>query len=264
VPGTSEQGIGIYGRGAELAGRFEGDVEVSGSLVVSGINVAALAQNALNNGHQMETLHQEVQSLRRQIQTLQQEVASLAPSAVLGGSAAPTISLSRGAASGQNFVIYRVSGSGFSCNASVTAHVVNKSEFGNPSTSDTPAVADAFEVNVLAYLLEPVGTERQRQAVERGCRLNAFTDDKEAEQRQGENRQRFLLGQLPVNELEAALPEDLFFRARREVLVNLTQIKEIKPYFKSGFLLIMSDAAATEIVVSERQTHAFRHRLPGL
>ena len=67
-----------------------------------------------------------------------------------------------------------------------------------------------------------------------------------------------------LSELEAALPEDLFFRARRDVLVNLTRIKEIKPYFKSGFLLIMSDAAATEIVVSERQVHPFRQRLPGL
>ena len=68
----------------------------------------------------------------------------------------------------------------------------------------------------------------------------------------------------PLSELEAALPEDLFFRARRDVLVNLTRIKEIKPYFKSGFLLIMSDTAATEIVVSERQVHPFRQRLPGL
>jgi two-component system, LytTR family, response regulator len=67
-----------------------------------------------------------------------------------------------------------------------------------------------------------------------------------------------------LNELEAGLPEDLFFRARRDVLVNLTRIKEIKPYFKSGFLLVMSDAAATEIVVSERQVHPFRQRLPGL
>ena len=67
-----------------------------------------------------------------------------------------------------------------------------------------------------------------------------------------------------LNELEAALPEDLFFRARRDVLVNLARIKEIKPYFKSGFLLIMADAAATEIVVSERQVHPFRQRLPGL
>jgi two-component system, LytTR family, response regulator len=67
-----------------------------------------------------------------------------------------------------------------------------------------------------------------------------------------------------LSELEAALPEDLFFRARRDVLVNLTRIKEIKRYFKSGFLLIMSDPAATEFVVSERQVHPLRRRLPGL
>ena len=64
-------------------------------------------------------------------------------------------------------------------------------------------------------------------------------------------------------ELEAALPHE-FFRARREVLVNMSQIKEIKPYFKSSFLLIMSDAASTEIAVSERQARPLRQRLPGL
>lgn len=65
-------------------------------------------------------------------------------------------------------------------------------------------------------------------------------------------------------ELEAALPPHRFFRARREVLVNMSQIKEIKPYFKSSFLLIMSDAASTEIAVSERQARPLRQRLPGL
>jgi len=65
-------------------------------------------------------------------------------------------------------------------------------------------------------------------------------------------------------ELEAALPTDVFFRARREVLVNLSKIKEIKPYFKSGFLLVMSDAGNTEIAVSERQAHSLRRHLPGL
>ena len=64
-------------------------------------------------------------------------------------------------------------------------------------------------------------------------------------------------------ELEAALPDE-FFRARREVLVNMSQIKEIKPYFKSSFLLIMADAASTEIAVSERQARPLRQRLPGL
>jgi DNA-binding LytR/AlgR family response regulator len=67
-----------------------------------------------------------------------------------------------------------------------------------------------------------------------------------------------------LGELEASLPEELFFRARREVLVNVSKIKEIRPYFKSGFLLIMSDGANTEIVVSERQVRPFRQRIPGL
>jgi DNA-binding LytR/AlgR family response regulator len=65
-------------------------------------------------------------------------------------------------------------------------------------------------------------------------------------------------------ELESALPSDIFFRARREVLVNMTRIREIKPYFKSSFLLIMSNPASTEIAVSERQARLFRQRLPGL
>ena len=67
-----------------------------------------------------------------------------------------------------------------------------------------------------------------------------------------------------LGELETRLPEGLFFRARREALVNLTKIREIRPWFKSGFLLVMSDAAATEIVVSARQVHQFRQRIPGL
>jgi DNA-binding LytR/AlgR family response regulator len=65
-------------------------------------------------------------------------------------------------------------------------------------------------------------------------------------------------------ELETLLPDDMFFRARREVLVNLAAIREIKPYLKSGFLLIMADAAGTEIALSERQVHQFRQRMPGL
>lgn len=67
-----------------------------------------------------------------------------------------------------------------------------------------------------------------------------------------------------LGELEALLPADQFFRARREVLVNLRGIRELRPYFKSGLLLIMADAAATEIIVSERRVPELRERLPGL
>jgi two-component system LytT family response regulator len=65
-------------------------------------------------------------------------------------------------------------------------------------------------------------------------------------------------------DLEGLLPAGLFFRARREVLVNLTKVRQIKPYFKGGFLLVMGDTAATEIAVSERQVPTLRRRLPGL
>ena len=82
---------------------------------------------------------------------------------------------------------------------------------------------------------------------------------------EGAHGVRDLLGELPAREnWKPACPHDLFFRARREVLVNLSRIKEIRPYFKSGFLLVMADAAATEIVVSERQARALRQRIPGL
>jgi two-component system, LytTR family, response regulator len=67
-----------------------------------------------------------------------------------------------------------------------------------------------------------------------------------------------------LTELEGALPAELFFRARREVLVNMSRIKEIRPYFKSSFLLVMKDAKSTEITVSERQARPLRQRLPGL
>ena len=67
-----------------------------------------------------------------------------------------------------------------------------------------------------------------------------------------------------LGELATNLPEELFFRARRETLVNLTKIREIRPYFKSGFLLIMVDPENTEFVVSERQVPLFRQRIPGL
>jgi two-component system, LytTR family, response regulator len=67
-----------------------------------------------------------------------------------------------------------------------------------------------------------------------------------------------------LGELERSLPANMFFRARREVLVNLTRIRELRPDFKSGFVLVMADAVNTEIAVSERRAKPLRARLPGL
>jgi len=67
-----------------------------------------------------------------------------------------------------------------------------------------------------------------------------------------------------LSELEAGLPQSDFFRARRSVLVNLRCVREIRPYFKSSFLLIMDDERGTEIPVSGRQAKHLRQRIPGL
>jgi len=158
----------------------------------------------------------------------------------------------------------------------------------------------AFDANALAYLLKPVEPERLAQAIDRARKLGAGDREhvmkvareapKVLRQIVCRKRDRLVLmaGEqifwfqvedgivkahtatetfwvnYQLAELEAGLPRELFFRARREVLVNLYRIKEIRPYFKSGFLLIMSDAAATEIVVSERQARSLRQRIPGL
>ena len=155
----------------------------------------------------------------------------------------------------------------------------------------------AFDANALAYLLKPVEPERLSQAVDRARRLDrdhiykvAREAPKILRQIVCRKRDRALLltpdqifwfqvedgivkahtagdtfwVNYQLGELEAGLPAEAFFRARREVLVNLERIREIKPYFKSGFLLVMSDAAGTEIVVSERQAKPLRQRIPGL
>jgi two-component system LytT family response regulator len=67
-----------------------------------------------------------------------------------------------------------------------------------------------------------------------------------------------------LGELERSLPANMFFRARRDVLVNLARIREIRSDFKSGFVLVMADAVNTEIAVSERRAKPLRARLPGL
>lgn len=49
-----------------------------------------------------------------------------------------------------------------------------------------------------------------------------------------------------------------FYRARRELLINLSHVKHIKAYDRSTFMLIMADADQTELLVSERQAKELR------
>jgi two-component system, LytTR family, response regulator len=67
-----------------------------------------------------------------------------------------------------------------------------------------------------------------------------------------------------LNHLEHALDVEMFFRARREFLVNLKHVKSFKPFEGSTFALVMNDSQETEIIVSERRARELRERFPGL
>ena len=61
-----------------------------------------------------------------------------------------------------------------------------------------------------------------------------------------------------LEELLDLLDPLLFWRAHRSYLVNINQIKEVVPWFKSSYQLRMSDKKLTEIPVSRAQTKRLR------
>ena len=64
-----------------------------------------------------------------------------------------------------------------------------------------------------------------------------------------------------LDELQARLDPDLFWRVHRSHLVNINKIKEIVPWFSRNYMLRMKDAKGTEIPVSRAQTKRLRDYL---
>jgi len=163
---------------------------------------------------------------------------------------------------------------------------------------------EAFEADAIAYLLKPVRQEKLIHVIERISRMHGLDTQAEREsvarvtsamsspmrQVVVRQRDRFLLLRpsdivffrvddgiaraftatesytinFQIAELEAALPPEGFFRASRSTLINLDRIKEVRPFLKSTFVVVMTDAARTEIHVGERRAKDLRHRIPGL
>jgi len=61
-----------------------------------------------------------------------------------------------------------------------------------------------------------------------------------------------------LEELNAALDSESFWRPHRSYLVNIHHIKEVVPWFKSSYMIKMNDKKATEIPVSRAQTKRLR------
>jgi ABC-2 type transport system ATP-binding protein len=72
-------------------------------------------------------------------------------------------------------------------------------------------------------------------------------------------------GQLPaqftLTELEQRLARSGFFRAHRGYLVNLQHVKEVIPYTRNSFSLILDDAGETEIPLSKSAARELRELL---
>ena len=64
-----------------------------------------------------------------------------------------------------------------------------------------------------------------------------------------------------LDELQARLDPDVFWRVHRSHLVNINKIKEIVPWFSRNYILRMKDGKATEIPVSRSQTKRLRDYL---
>ena len=64
-----------------------------------------------------------------------------------------------------------------------------------------------------------------------------------------------------LDELQASLDPDVFWRVHRSHLVNINKIKEIVPWFSRNYILRMKDGKATEIPVSRSQTKRLRDYL---
>ncbi|MGE3189570.1 MAG: LytR/AlgR family response regulator transcription factor, partial [Vicinamibacterales bacterium] len=64
-----------------------------------------------------------------------------------------------------------------------------------------------------------------------------------------------------LDELQARLDPEVFWRVHRSHLVNINKIKEIVPWFSRNYILRMKDTKATEIPVSRSQTRRLRDYL---
>ena len=158
---------------------------------------------------------------------------------------------------------------------------------------------EAFRVEALDYLLKPVDKTRLAETIERAKRLAQEREQKaeaEPSPRLAPQRTKLLVrsqnhnyivdaqdviyatidsglitivsthieGQSnyrTLEELQANLDRDLFWRVHRSFLVNINRIREVVPWFKSSFQLRMDDKKNTEIPVSRVQTKRLRELL---
>lgn len=157
---------------------------------------------------------------------------------------------------------------------------------------------EAFRLEAMDYLLKPVEKDRLAETLERARR--AIHDrqrvEPEALPRSGPQRTKLLVrngnrnfivdaqdmvyatidnglitlvashveghsNYRTLEDLQANLDRDMFWRVHRSYLININRIREVVPWFKSSYQLRMDDKKSTEIPVSRVQTKRLRELL---
>jgi ABC-2 type transport system ATP-binding protein len=104
----------------------------------------------------------------------------------------------------------------------------------------------------------PVRLEDKVALVNPADILYAVAEEGRALLHTGDNQ---LPTQFTLSELEQRLARSGFFRAHRGYLVNLQHVKEVIPYTRNSFTLVLDDATGTEIPLSKAAARELRELL---
>ncbi|WP_437398129.1 LytR/AlgR family response regulator transcription factor [Flagellimonas lutimaris] len=151
----------------------------------------------------------------------------------------------------------------------------------------------SFEYNALDYLLKPVSNKRFDMALEKvrskmaskeeiSSTAKKLTDNSQIFIKDGESCWLVKIGDISLfeivgnytrvffedkkpmlykslNQVEDKLPEDSFFRANRQQIINTNYIENVVPWFNGKLKLTMKNGE--EVEVSRRQSYIFKDRM---
>jgi two-component system LytT family response regulator/two-component system response regulator LytT len=166
------------------------------------------------------------------------------------------------------------------------------------STAYDHYAVEAFRVEAFDYVVKPIDRHRLAETIERARRLaqEKAAAESESQPRTGLQRSKLLIrngnrnfivdaqeliyatiengvitlvatsveGQSSyrtLEDLQANLDPELFWRAHRSFVVNVNRIREVVPWFKSSYQIRVDDKKGTEIPVSRVQTRRLRELL---
>jgi len=122
----------------------------------------------------------------------------------------------------------------------------------------------SFEYNAFDYLLKPINQDQIFIKDGENCWLIKISEIAVFEIVGNYTRVYFEdhkpLIYKSLNQIEAKLPEETFFRANRQQIINLTHVDKVVPWF-NGKLKITIKNSKQEIEVSRRQSYKFKDLL---